>query len=293
MPGETVASPVGAAPGAVRDDRILPETKVLAVVVIPALLAASTILFIFPAHTGDLFAWEIKAHMSGAALAVPYIAGAYYFARVLTGSRWHHFAPGLLPVGAFTLVQGIATVLHWGLFNHDHVAFWAWALIYLTTPALVPLVWWRNQATDPGTPDPDDVEIPRAVRIGFLAAGAGQLTIALFLVLFPNTAIDIWPWHLTPLTARTTAGWFAFGLFFLMFARETRWSAARVTFQALLLGLTLAIVSVIRWWEEFHTERIATWVFVVGLVSLTALMALLYAVMERRRGAGFSATRTT
>lgn len=293
MPAETVASPFGAEQASVRDDRVLRETRVLAATVIPALLAGSTILFVFPAHTGDLFAWEIKAHMSGAALAVPYIAGAYFFARVLTGSRWHHFGAGLLPVAAFTWAQGIATVLHWGTFNHDHVAFWAWALIYLTTPFLVPLVWWRNQARDPGTPDPDDVEIPRAAHIGFALAGVGQLTIALFLVLFPSTAIDIWPWHLTPLTARTTAGWFAFGLFFLMLVRETRWSAARITFQALLLGLTLALVSVVRYWEEFHTERVTTWIFVVGLVALTALMALLYAVMERSRTKGLPATSTT
>ena len=293
MPAETVASPFGAEHAAVRDDRVLRETRVLAATVIPALLAGSTILFVFPTHTGDLFAWDIKAHMSGAALAVPYIAGAYFFARVLTGSRWHHFGAGLLPVAAFTWAQGIATGLHWDLFNHDHVAFWAWALIYLTTPFLVPLVWWRNQARDPGTPDADDVEIPRAAHIGFALAGVGQLTIALFLVLFPSTAIDIWPWHLTPLTARTTAGWFAFGLFFLMLVRETRWSAARITFQALLLGLALALVSVVRYWEEFHTERVATWVFVVGLVALTALMALLYAVMERARRKGLSATSTT
>jgi hypothetical protein len=293
VPGGAVASTFGEDQPAARDDRVLRQTRVLAATVIPALLAGSTILFVFPAHTGTLFAWEIKAHMSGAALAVPYIAGAYFFARVLTGSRWHHFAAGLLPVAAFTWAQGIATVLHWGLFNHDHVAFWAWALIYLTTPLLVPLVWWRNQARDPGTPDADDVEIPRAAHIGFALAGVGQLAIALFLVLFPSTAIDIWPWHLTPLTARTTAGWFAFGLFFLLLVRETRWSAARITFQALLLGLVLALVSIVRYWEEFHTERVTTWVFVVGLVTLTAMMALLYAVMERRRGTGFSATSTT
>ena len=292
MASDTVAAPLGAEEAG-RDDRLLPETRVLAATVIPALLAASIILFLFPAHTGSLFAWEIKAHMSGAALAVPYIAGAYFFLRVLTGSRWHRFGAGLLPVAAFTWVQGIATVLHWDLFNHDHVAFWAWALIYLTTPFLVPLVWWRNRATDPGTPDADDAVLPYRARLGFAAAGIGQLVIAVFLVAFPSTAIDIWPWHLTPLTARTTAGWFAFGLFFLMLLREPRWSAARVTFQALLLGLSLALVSVVRWWEEFHTERVTTWLFVFGLVALTALMAGLYAVMERRRGPGFSATRTT
>jgi hypothetical protein len=31
-----------------------------------------------------------------------------------------------------------------------HVAFWIWVGLYVTTPVLVPLAWWRNRATDPG-----------------------------------------------------------------------------------------------------------------------------------------------
>jgi len=164
------------------------------------------------------------------------------------------------------------------------------------------LVWWRNRTTDPGAPETDDVVFPHAVRTGFLVAGLGQLVIALFLVLFPNAAIDIWPWPLTPLTARSTAGWFAFGLVGIMLVRETRWSAARVIVQALLLGLAIALVSVVRAWDEFDTSRVTTWVFLATLAAALVLMILLYAVMERRRretrrGSGatasFLATRTT
>jgi len=268
---------------ALRDDRLLFETRVLAVVVIPVLLTASTVLLLFPDDTKDLFAWQIKAHMSSFALAVPYAAGVYYFARLLVDGRWHRVRAGLLPVGAFVTVEAIATVLHWGRFTHDNPAFWIWASLYLTTPVVVPLVWWRNRATDPGAPEADDVVFPHAVRIGFLVAGLGQLVIALFLVLFPNAAIDIWPWPLTPLTARSTAGWFAFGLVGIMLVRETRWSAARVIVQALLLGLAIALVSVVRAWDEFDTSRVTTWVFLATLAAALVLMILLYAVMERRR----------
>jgi hypothetical protein len=273
---------------AVRDDRLLVETRVLAGVVIPVLLIASTVLLGFPSKTKDLFAWPIQAHMSSFALAVPYAAGVYYFARFLLNGRWHRVAAGLLPVGSFVTVEALATVLHWDRFTHDSPAFWLWASLYVMTPVIVPLIWWRNRATDPGAPEVDDVVLPLAARMGFLVAGAGQLMVALFLVLLPNTAIDIWPWPLTPLTARSTAGWFAFGLAGIMLARETRWSAARVIVEAILLGLAIGLASVVRAWEEFDTGRITTWVFLATLGAATVLLILLYAAMERRRRASLT-----
>ena len=111
----------------------------------------------------------------------------------------------------------------------------------------------------------------------------------------PGRVTD-WPWPLTPLTSRSTAGWFAFGLVGFMFAQATRWSAARVIVESMLLGLAIGLVSVARAWDEFDTGRTATWVFLTSLIALTALMAALYVGMERRRRgayAGFSATSTT
>jgi hypothetical protein len=42
-----------------------------------------------------------------------------------------------------------------GTFNHlddfitSHVGFWVWVVLYVATPVLVPLAWWRDRATDP------------------------------------------------------------------------------------------------------------------------------------------------
>lgn len=267
----------------IRDDRVLLETRILAVVVVPVLLWASAVLLVFPSETEEHFAWPIKAHMSSFALAVPYLAGAYYFSRLLLDGRWHRFAAGLLPVGAFVTAEAIATVLHWDRFTHDIPAFWLWASLYLTTPLIIPLVWWRNQQTDPGTPEVHDVNLPTAARVSLLVTGVCQLSIASFLLIFPGSAIDIWPWPLTPLTARSTAGWFAFGLVGVMLARQTRWSAARVIVEAMLLGFGLAVVCVIRAWDEFDQELVTTWIFLATLAVVLVLMSVLYVAMEARR----------
>jgi hypothetical protein len=278
------ATPV-AVPEIVRDDRVLRETRVFAMALIPVLLYASIALVLFPGHTDDLWAWRIKSHMSSFALAVPYTAGIYFFVRLLLDGRWHRFAAGFLPVGTFVTAEGIATIVHWDLFTRDMAPFWLWTFLYLTTPFIVPVLWWRNRLTDPGTPEADDVVLPRFARGGFLVAGVCQLAIAGFLLLFAGTAADIWPWPLTPLTARSTAGWFAFGLVGVMLARETRWSAARIVIESMMIGFAVAVVGIARAWDEFDRGRPATWVFLTTVAVMLAFMVVLYAVLERRRRA--------
>lgn len=266
------------------DDRVLAGTRVLAVVVIPALVAAVIVLLGFPSDTQHLFAWPIagKAHMSAFALAIAYTAGLYYFVRVLFERQWHRIGAGLLAIGAFVSVEAAATIIHWNTFTHDNPVFWIWSFLYFTTPLLVPLIWWRNRTTDRGTPEERDAVVPRAARLAFLAAGLSQLAVALYLLFWPKSAIGVWPWTITQLTARSTAGWFALGFIGLMLARETRWSGTRLLVQTMLVGTAVAIFSVIRAWDELDTGRVATWLLVAAIAAGAVQLALLYVVMERR-----------
>jgi hypothetical protein len=47
-------------PGSVRDDRVLPVTRWLSVAIIPFLVVAFAVLYLFPHDTGRLFAWPVK-----------------------------------------------------------------------------------------------------------------------------------------------------------------------------------------------------------------------------------------
>src|SRR6266705_3596308 len=97
----------------VRNDRILPETRWLAVLIIPFLVAAFTLLYFWPNDTDKLFAWTIKPAMTPMMLAAAYLGGIYFFARVIPAKQWHLVKLGFLPVTAFATLQGIATFLHW------------------------------------------------------------------------------------------------------------------------------------------------------------------------------------
>lgn len=102
-------------------DRILPVTRVLAAIIVPILLAAFIMLFLFPKQTGLLFAWPIKPTASAMMLGGTYMGGAYFFAEVFRARQWQTVKLGFLPVSIFAGILGIATALHWDKFTPGHI----------------------------------------------------------------------------------------------------------------------------------------------------------------------------
>jgi hypothetical protein len=47
-----------------RDDRVLKQTRVLGAFIVPFLLVAFVLLYVFAASTKDYFAWEIHPDMT-------------------------------------------------------------------------------------------------------------------------------------------------------------------------------------------------------------------------------------
>jgi hypothetical protein len=268
-----------------RDDRVFGSTRILGIVIVPFLLVAFVLLYFFPDDTGHYFAWTIKPTMTPLVMGAGYIAGAYFFLRVALERVWHRIHVGFLPVTAFTLFMAIATFSHLDRFQTQHVAFWIWVGLYVTTPILVPLAWWRNRATDPGTPEPQEPALPPHIRTALLAVGAVQTLVALVLLLSPSTMIDHWPWLLTPLTAQTLGGWFALpGVTALMMGLDGRWSAIRITLESQLIGLALILLATARAWDDIDTANALAFVFVAGIAALfTGLLALETSMLRHQR----------
>ena len=55
----------------------------------------------------------------------------------------------------------------------------------------------------------------------------------------------------------------------------------RILVETMLLGVAVAVVSVVRAWDEFDTGRAATWIFVAALGAAAVLLSFLYATMQR------------
>jgi hypothetical protein len=269
-----------------RDDRVYRETRWLGAVIVPFLVVAFALLYLFPDDTRHWFAWDVQPTITPLLMGAGYIAGAYFFVRVALETRWHRIQVGFLPVTAFTLFMAIGTFNHLDPFMTEHVAFWIWVGLYVTTPVLVPLAWWRNRRTDPGTLELGEPPLPGFVRPLLLAAGAVQSAVALVLLLSPSTMIEHWPWLLTPLTAQTLGGWFALpGVTALMMGLDGRWSAIRITLESQLIGLALILLATIRAWEDVDTSNALAPVFVAGIAGLfVSLAALELYMLGRARG---------
>lgn len=265
-----------------RDDRVLVFTRIVAAVVVVILFTAWFALYLHPGETDRRFAWTISSRMTAMLMGAGYGSAILFYMRVLFGRRWHRVALGFIPTAVFTWLLLAATFLHWDKFRHGSFPFLLWLWIYLITPVLVPAVWLLNLRRDPGTSEGSDTVLTGAIKV--VVAGAGLLLLAVAAVLFvrPPALIGIWPWPLTPLTARAVAGFVALpGVAWLAIAVDGRWSAGRAALQTVALGLVLLLGAVVRQWSEFDHSNPLSYIYTAGLVGTLVGLVALYVFEER------------
>ena len=264
-----------------RDDRVLPLTRVVSWIIAPVLVVAFAVLWPVPTDTDRLFAWHIVPTMTPMVLGSAYLGGAYFFVRAGLSRQWHTVKGGFVPVATFATLMGVATILHWDKFHHSSPAFWLWAGLYFTTPFLIVGVFLSNRTWES---PPAEGEVLIGPRVAWVIAAIGALALAtgLFLFAFPVRAISVWPWALTPLTARVVGAVFCLGLAGIGAVLDRRWSSARIPVQVGLIMLTFIVVAGIRAHRELFADRVLTWAFVIGIVGLLVGLVVLYLRMEAK-----------
>jgi hypothetical protein len=270
-----------------RDDHVLPAMRVAAVVVVAVLVPALVILWGLPSKTADLWAWTIKPDLTPIFMGAGYGAGAYFFYRVFTTQRWHEVSVGVLSAAVFALLMLGTTIVHYDKFNHGDApvlaatAFYGWTIVYILSPWIVGYLWWLNERTDPGTPEPGETLVPDSVRLAARICALGALACATVVLLAPSVAIDNWGWNLTPLTARVIACFTAqVGTGFLLLSLDPRWSSWRVLVQTFLIAVGLLLVGALRAFDAFDTSNVTAWLYLGGLVGGALALALLYRAMR-------------
>jgi hypothetical protein len=267
-----------------KNDSILPVTRLVSVIVIPFLWVAFFILFFFPDQTGERFAWLIKPHMTSLFIGSGYLGGSWLFINALFGKRWHRIQGGFLAITAFTWFMLFATFLHWDRFSHGTLGFTAWFVLYLITPFLVPALWMYNRRTDDGQPEESDLVNPSAVRWLTRLFGTVVLVAALTGFLLPDFFIRIWPWTLTPLTARVMSGWVALlGVGAFSMAADSRWSAWRAPMESILIWHGLVLVAMGMTAPDFTTGLLNWYTLFIVMMVLALVGYYLWMEMRRRK----------
>lgn len=262
-------------------DRVYLFTRLVAVLVSPFLAAASILLYIFPTRTDELFAWTISPPLTAMFLASAYLGGIWFFAGVLLAGRWHRVAAGFPAVVVFSALLGIATLMHWDRFHHGHVSFITWAVLYLTTPFLVLVALVTNSRVYTSRPERQEYEVPFLVRVVPVLIGLAALATGVLLYVTPQSALDVWPWELTPLTARVVGAVLTLpGVVSIWLAFESRWSSFRLLFQSQLVSLAFICLALVLAREDLEWSRESAGWFVAGMVAAFVVYLAFYLFCE-------------
>jgi hypothetical protein len=269
------------------DDRIFPITKIVAALVIPFLVLAFLILYLFPQESGQRFAWEINPFIMDIYMGAGYLGGSFLFLITLIGKRWHRVSAGFPAVTGFTIMMLLATILHWNRFDLNHFPFQLWLILYVVTPVLIPWLWWRNRVTDPKVPEPGDMIIPAFVLIGVRFIGLAILFISIVSFIWPRILIQVWPWALTPLTARILMGWgVLLGVGNIAISTDPRWSSWWVAGGSIVIWHSLYLVGSFIHSSDFKNGQWFNWynISVVGLlIAVAAMYAWLRSTNNRKK----------
>jgi len=265
-------------------DKLAPFARWLAVLLVPFLLVASVLLYVFPTRTDTLFAWTITPPITAMFLACAYIGGIWFFVRVARETRWHRVHRGFVAVLVFATLLGLATVLHWDRFHHGTFIFAVWATLYATTPFLTAVVLGMHRFVDDGQPEQQDYLLPGSVRAVLVTVGLAALAAGLALVIFPVQLGPLWAWELTPLTARVVGAVLTLpGMVNLFLIRDARWSAFREVFQAQIVSLVFILLALLLGRDDLTGPSAVP--VVVGLCVSFVAYATFYLYCERRRRA--------
>jgi len=262
---------------------VVPSVRRLLYVAAFLVVLAGLVLFVFPLRTADWFAWTIEPPMTAVFLGAAYWSSAVLEVAGARSAGWDRARLAVWPVFVFTALTLAVTLLHLERFHlsPDHpllarVAAWAWLAIYAGVPVAM-LVVSRRQ-TRSRQPAADCAAVARAplppgLRLLLGGIAAAQLTVGAALLALPAQAATLWPWPLTPLTARALGAWLV-GLGWA--AAYARWRGDARTVRPLglsaLVFALLQAIALVRYgdalaWDGAPAIGFATVLLAVGVAG--------------------------
>jgi len=180
--------------------------RVWLVVVNALLLGVSLSLLAFTDQTDRYFAWTVSPPLTAAFLGAGYAASCVFQLLAARQQMWIH--AWIAPIGAllFTGLTLLATLIHLDRFHVNSFIGQLWLVIYAIAPPVMVVLLvrqWRTLGVDPDRTRPLATWLRILLGVQALVlipAGAG-------LFLAPQLSPQLWPWVLTPLTARAIGAW--------------------------------------------------------------------------------------
>ncbi len=180
--------------------------------VLPLLIIAGLVLYIFPEQTETYFAWTLALPFTAAYLGAGYWSSIFH---AFTGTRaraWPYVRMSMPFALAATILLATTTFLHLDKFHLGSPLFitrlitWLWIIVYVVAPpilALASIIQSRLPGANVRGQDP----LPVWIRIGFAVLAVIALLAGVSLFMAPVFMSTLWPWTVTPLAARAISSW--------------------------------------------------------------------------------------
>jgi hypothetical protein len=180
-------------------------------------LIAGVMLFAGATRTEDYFSWTIEPPLTAATLGAFYWAALVLLVAAARSGTWAEARPAIYPVTLIAVLLLIVTLIHLDRFDLDSLFGWFWLVTYCLIP---PVMLWaivdqlRPPAGDAGAANRATAgrrSLRPLLRSALAVEGAVMLAAGALILVAPETAADLWPWALTPLTSRAI-GAFVLGI---------------------------------------------------------------------------------
>jgi hypothetical protein len=193
--------------------RTPPSVRILLRVTMVVLLVVGVLLFFLPERTDELFAWTVGPPLMAAFMGASYLASAALIGLSARQPWWVQARLSLVTSWVFLVTMEIVTLVHIDRFHFDpalpllaRMAAWVWLALYTAVPVwivVVVILALRRRVQDP----PPRWPLPVWFRGILVLYGALVAVVAGVFLFAPEPAAEMWPWALTPLTARTVGSW--------------------------------------------------------------------------------------
>jgi hypothetical protein len=232
-------------------------------------VAAVMAVGVAPADTETNFAWPIQPVVMAAVLGGFYITSAPLFLLPLLARRWEMIRAVILPAALFSTVQLAATFLHWDKFSVGTVPFYIWFLSYLLPPPIFVAAYLWHQSKESSVSSQPSNPFPPWLQRLFISIGSFLTIGAILVFVFPGLLIPVFPWQLTPLTARSLSGWLiAVGTLMLSMSRENDQTRARLAAPMLILILPALVLQMVRYADQVNWGNPVLW---IGLILFAVI----------------------
>ncbi|WP_127125188.1 hypothetical protein [Georgenia sp. SYP-B2076] len=261
---------------------LLRSTRVLLLAFAALTVLAFVALFVLSGQTERTFAWTIDVPATAAFMGAGYASGTVLVLLALRSGSWVTTRAPMVTILVFATLSLVATLVHLSrlhLAAPDPVARFAgylWLIVYLVVPVGMVVVTALQERLGDAVGRRRRA-MPLWLRLLIAAEGAVMLVVGAALFLAPASAAALWPWPLTPLTARTVAAWLlAYGFAAALVVRDNDLGRLRVpaiayaVFGLLTLSVPVRFPDDVAWAEPAATA----YVVLAVAVALTGLAAL-------------------